>query len=428
MKRLRVTLSKNAYQELIESIEKANKDLGEFTRQSINLEPTRRTRRSKRVTVELKLIRKHAASLYQALVRGKAWKCQCRNHHQASLRLEPRPQALEDKTLEADPNCKFRILLSNTKPSSKPAVRIQWQEIEVRPSISEAIMSLSPAPAKKGVRFAMATSVKTAPPASSQQHTAINNSASAIADICSIIWESPHPDERIGFLTDENDCEHKHFLYRANTFSVDKPQSRSLREVLSETRANSPRGTLLKRERLEIAVTLASSVLQLDGTSWLNSRWSTDDIYFHNKAGESCTSLTYPYLPWRQCTVVEDLSSATRSLRIGSHLIRSESLFALGLALIELCFGRPLSILRKPEDDDAVEATALEKCAIRLLDFVYDEMDDVYEVVVRRCLYPPFDVRDMSLDNEDVQQKVYSEIVAPLFENLNNLKGKSRIR
>ena len=68
------------------------------------------------------------------------------------------------------------------------------------------------------------------------------------------------------------------------------------------------------------------------------------------------------------------------------------------------------------------------KTAYRLHNSVYSEMGTSYGDVVRRCLYQLFDVRDMSLDNEELQQKVFDEIVAPLSDDLMNFNGKSRIK
>lgn len=430
MKRLKVTFLKDAYQVLIANIEKANNELRETTRQNIYLEPIRKTRRSKKITAALRLIRKHAVSLHHVFIAGKAWSCQCRNYHQASLRLEPRPQALQIESTEATSEHKFRILLSNAQPSQLSPATLEWQEIEVRPCCEEpAIIAFSKViSGGKGVRWALGSASRIATPVMPRTNPAVIPSAVAIADICSTIWRTPLTGQTIGFLTDEKDCEVKHFLYRANTLPADKPQSKSLNQILSEKRKDSPSGTLLKKERLEIAVILASSVLQLGGTSWLNSRWSSHDIYFHKKLGELSESLAHPYLSWKQCSIEEGLTAAGELLAIGNPMVREGNIYALGLALIELCFGRPLNNLRRPEDDDPNEAAANTKCAKRLLDFVYDEMDDVYRDVVRRCLFQPFDVRDMNLNIEEVQQQVYTSIVSPLVENLNNFKGMSRIK
>ena len=110
------------------------------------------------------------------------------------------------------------------------------------------------------------------------------------------------------------------------------------------------------------------------------------------------------------------------------HLMdRCQVLLALGLALVELCFGRTLLEMQKPEDSDPNEDITKYRTVRRLLNPVYNEMGTLYGDVVRRCLLQPFDVRDMSLDNEELQQKVFDDVVTPLVEDLNNFNGRSRI-
>ncbi|KAL8789556.1 MAG: hypothetical protein Q9195_006783 [Heterodermia aff. obscurata] len=421
MERLKVTLSKNVHQRLIASIDTANKNIREITRQSIHLEPMRKARRSRRMDLDLNFLRDHTLSLYRTFVGKTNWKCPCKSLHVVSLRLESRPRDTAQLSSTAKAQFISRILLSNTHPSKMLAGVLQWQEIETRSSIYAKLPYSN---------LKSATSSKKATPASCQPPESIINSPAAINNLCNIVWADTHSSESIGFLSDEVDDElkHEHYLYRVDTLPACKSQSRSLHDVLCETRNNSPLGTLLKRERLELAIILAFSVLQLDGTSWLNSQWSTHDIYFHRKLGEHSTPLTHPYLSWRQCADVEDLCVSTRTLTIGNHMIRNENLFALGLTLTELCFGKPFSALHIPKDKDSIDDVANAKCAFRLLDFVYDEMDDVYGDVVRRCLFQPPDVRDTNLNTEEVQQKVYADIVVPLIENLKNSKGKGQLR
>ena len=93
----------------------------------------------------------------------------------------------------------------------------------------------------------------------------MTNRSAAIGDICATVWGGTSIDSSMGFLTDEKETGFKHFLYRVDNLPVEMSQSRTLNDILSEIRATSLSGTLLKRERLEIATTLASSVLQLLG-------------------------------------------------------------------------------------------------------------------------------------------------------------------
>lgn len=109
-------------------------------------------------------------------------------------------------------------------------------------------------------------------------------------------------------------------------------------------------------------------------------------------------------------------------------MIRSDALLALGLTLDELCFGRTLPEMRKPEDIDSDETATRFKTATRLQSRVYDEVGLRYGDVLRRCLFPLFDVRELGLDLEDVQQKVLDNVVAPLVEDLNDVNKDLRIR
>lgn len=230
-------------------------------------------------------------------------------------------------------------------------------------------------------------------------------------------------DNSLGYLIDDrHEQRPKHHLYRVERTMRAKVCSKSLKQLLQ---ASGSYGTRLSRkDRLQIAATLASSVLQLDGTSWLRAQWTSDDILFHNAEEEKVGKAhKYPYLAWRQCLAPTVTSQSVPKLRAGKRVIHSEIIFALGLALVELCFGRTLSELQTLEDIDLHETAVTANTAMRLCNNTYDEMGDQYGDVVRRCLYQPFDVREMSLDNEQLQQKVLDDIIMPLIRSLQSFSG-----
>ena len=235
-------------------------------------------------------------------------------------------------------------------------------------------------------------------------------------------------DEEIGFLIDEEDQSHQHRIYRSEAFPGSNVSARSLRQILTDSQSLPPDECLLKRHRLQVAVILASSVLQLAGSPWLGSQFSTDDIYFHYKNGQiRGTDYSHPYLPWQRCCNMNTTSSTEQS-RLSRHMVRSEVLLALGLALTELCFGRTLADMVKPEDTDTNDMATRTNTAIRLHRCVYQEMGTEYGDVVRRCLYQLFDVRELSLDIEEVQQRVLDDIVSPLVVSLNAFNECLNIR
>ena len=430
--RIKATLSKNVYKELLNDIDKTNKDIREITHQNVYLEPLRKKRQSRRPIADLKLIRKHAASLYQVFVTGKAWKCGCKSHHLASLRLDPRSQTLEGTVKASASAYRFRILLSTSENGqSPPKIQSQWHEIEVAPSfgdnqvMNKTIDIVSNVP-QKSVRFASVSHVGAA---TVQPKPLTHQECDLIADICSALYVPQDINKKaIGFLVDEEDQEHKHYVYRADTGIGPESQSNSLGELLGAAQPEFSTGSLSRGDRLQIAVTLASSILQLEGTSWLESEWTSNDIYFHKKDRRaSDESYLHPYLPWKPCKSHGAAPCAQATTKLEHLMDRCQVLFALGLTLVELCFGRTLLAMQRPEDHDASPEKTKYMTARRLLNPVYSEMGTSYGDVVRRCLFQPFDVRDMSLGNEMLQQKVFDDVVIPLTEDLNNFNGRLKI-
>lgn len=147
MKRLKLTFSKSVYKELLEEIRLANQDLRECTHQNIALEPKKHQRKARGALADLRLIRKHAASLYQVLINDNTWKCQWGMDHLASLRLEARPQTNDMGSTDATKTHAFRMLLSVANSDLEKTSTAQWQDIEILPSVSDQpLMKQPPVP------------------------------------------------------------------------------------------------------------------------------------------------------------------------------------------------------------------------------------------------------------------------------------------
>lgn len=423
MQRLKLTFSKSVYKELLDEIEKNNKNLRDITDHNIKIESTKRQRRSRRPIVELKLIRQQAASLYRVFMSENIWKCNCKPHHMASLRLEARPRTVEEVRASVLQQHTFRLLLSVADcPSGKAGTSSRWEELEIIPFLrSEPAVDELPT---RFVKFAL-----NAHPLEQVESAAITQEERTyIQDVCRTLCALDNSGVEIGFLVEEENDRHQHKLLRADTNIEANAFSKSLRELLTSSQRRPSEQGLSRRDRLQTAVTLASSVLQLDGTSWLKSEWSSGDIFFHFKKGLSRNmEYSHPYLSWQPCCKVET-SSHEQENNLSSLLIRSNVLLALGLTLIELCFGRTLEEMRRPEDEDPNQAAVRFRTGIREHRRVEYEMGVPYGEVVRRCLFQPFDVRELKLDVEEVQQKILDDIVAPLVEALNNFDGSLKIR
>jgi hypothetical protein len=94
--------------------------------------------------------------------------------------------------------------------------------------------------------------------------------------------------------------------------------------------------TLTRRQRYFIAVTLASSHLQLQSTPWIGSQWSKRDILFpRDSTDPNKIRLDQPYISRSFAPMPSPPLSS-------SDYTNDHSLSILGIMLLELCFGTAL--------------------------------------------------------------------------------------
>ncbi|KAL8875644.1 MAG: hypothetical protein Q9198_006029 [Flavoplaca austrocitrina] len=311
-------------------------------------------------------------------------------------------------------------------------VTTRLEEIEVIPSLASQKLDVVLADghhhsaARKEVRFASVTNESLANVASNM--TTAQSDWTCIEDLCGALCTPVLHRRAIGILVDDAFDKQEHKLYQAKPVIKSQSLTRSLKDQLKSSRQPGD-DSLSRKERLQIAVVLASSVLQLDGTSWLKTCWRSSDIYFHTDDSQPrgvAQPSRFPCLSWQPCCY--DTLPPAESFRFHNHMIRNDNLLALGLVLIELCFSRTLTEMRKPEDLDSKETLTELKTATRLYPRVYTEMGTLYGDVVRRCLFQTFDVRELSLDMEEVQQKVLDDVVAPLVKDLDSFIKDLQVR
>ncbi|CEL05911.1 hypothetical protein ASPCAL07023 [Aspergillus calidoustus] len=161
--------------------------------------------------------------------------------------------------------------------------------------------------------------------------------------------------------------------------SVGSLESQSLDELLTSSSLAPwiPGFHFMKRDRLELSIRLAWSVLHFHG-NWLPENWRSRDILFPKYPGGGTfhKTLEHPYLSWN---VSHQGVASPNSLSI----VTSRVLFPLGLALIELSLCRPICALQRPEDNNPEEAVSLLKTANR-----YPE-DKTFQVAFYRLVLTP---------------------------------------
>lgn len=168
-------------------------------------------------------------------------------------------------------------------------------------------------------------------------------------------------------------------------------------------------GVLSRKDRLNLAMILSSSLLQLHSTPWLNSAWSSNDILFNLE--NKLPIVSHPFVA-RHFTVGQSF------LQVGPSTDSRESLLRLGIVLLELLFNALLEkqpfykecFGPKGQPNEYTDRTA----AMRWEQFAVGEGGEDYANVVRQCLGCCFGPASTDLTNAELCQAVHEAVVEPL--------------
>ena len=383
---LKITLGKEAYLQKFDEIDRANGFLRQAVTQSLQLEPFRQKRRTKNVTKTIHAIRKQATSLHKCLFQSSQWRCNCKDFHSASLRLETRSY---DRTNE---NARFRlrILFSATSSEYVRSLCTKWCDVDVESfsfpepkMLSHPLQSESMA-GQKRIRLDT-VQLKSEMADVSLASSASSPQSGPISDLCMAFSRLLPEPEEIGFLIDQAPTEpiqFKHQLHLHGKRDMPTIYKRSLASFLA---ASSPNRVQLSRgHRIQIAANLASSILQLDETPWLKSRWNSGDIILYQMREnddlmQQGQKLLDTYLSWEIGQGEADTKTPLSDLEPKkSHRLRNVKLLFLAFALVELSVAKSLDDSYTQEDHDIDETVTRLNTAVRVLNDVYLESGSRY--------------------------------------------------
>ena len=273
-----------------------------------------------------------------------------------------------------------------------------------------------PKKAKKSVRFQ-----NTDPPPSLSPHICELESGKGLQNLCmrknfcdqlrNCFLRPPLPNKPLGML-DEVHC-HKHLVY----FPPSKPKWRnrtatSLKQVILALSRN----RLPQYERLHLARSLATAVLQYHATPWLKGTWRSDDIYFfgldEKPTSQQCLSLPAPHID--VCVKGPNGSLFRTSTFPTPVLVRNPLIFGLGVVLLEVGHAKTMKELQQPQDLRANDDQLTEYlAATRLASSIGRELGSTYGQIVQKCLYCDFGCSD-DLNSPKLQAVFYQDVVKEL--------------
>jgi hypothetical protein len=433
-KRLKFSLSRSEYTEQLNELKNCNKALGRLTTQSRDLERSRLGAKG-RTCPNFNALQSYARALFSTLRSGLT--CNCEDHA-VKLRLESRDRNAqnEDELLESTQS---RVIFMQS--SSTSASDIAWKETKIQ-WIAEKPQSVPvPLPrtgtsktmrAARQVRFDQPqapaningrTVTCTAP----RTMLATTSTTLQIQNLCQTMakFHQSQADDCAGYLVDN--LQRKYGIYPCRLPVCPDNQTKwsayTLRQVITQ-QAGFGR-PLTQRDTYKVAVELALSVLQFYQTPWLSDNWSGSDVYFVHRTGTPLASVYHHPFVYRKLSHAADPGIVSQSP--ARRVIRNETLFTLGILLIELLYRKPMQELQEPQDRDCEGTPGVIWCtAERLIENeeIADRGGEPYADAVRRCIRCDFNSRNTSLCDQNFQRAVYDGVVAPLEATLQHFNGE----
>lgn len=471
-KRFRTCLSLEEHEALILRIRQDNEDLHRLIEVSLQLETYRSYRRIQKGSY--KRIRDCADCLHSAL--RSCWSCSCSDPHCAELRLEQRDweqppcfrvtfpvaitssqgtpstwheteiKAIQRPTPTGSTVTEGKSAHCNTltnaqrKPESTPTVASipkSPNATAFRSQISTSIVGLRHKD-KKTVAWAVAdfgvqaTNLHLADLKATQGQSAVEEEVDSIDDLCSILRCRGQTSSKavLGrFMHGQSQYE---MVSISQENAADNAPSTFHDLLLSHEAGVPPIGStgspintwvsrrstgLTKKARLKLAVTLASTALQLCTTPWLDGDWTGRNIYFRSG------SVDRPYI---SRAFVKPETYTAKPFKPNWSPIRNRDLFALGVLLLEISLKKPLEHFKgsnqeqrsqhqNPDCDDYLTACQL------FQDLGNEEgTSSGYYDATQACILCNFGpkVKDLDLANDTFRRAVYEDVILPLERDL----------
>ena len=180
-------------------------------------------------------------------------------------------------------------------------------------------------------------------------------------------------------------------------------------------------GTLSVADSRRIGLALALGVLRVCETPWLEKQWGRDDIVLFEEDGKVLADHPFVSADLRTASHPQIATHTSRQCFAPTALVGNETIFALGIVLIELCLEKRLEDLSAPADFNADGTKHVASdffTATRVLDQVYDKAGTRYGDAVRRCIRCEFDQRKTTLDDAAFCRAVHDNVVAVLEEDV----------
>ena len=386
------------------------------------------SKNSKRLMNSLVHIQSHANRLYSAISLG--WAPGCHSMHEARLILEDRIEAPAStaKAMRGNKPLDFKIIFALEYST---ACDLLWHEGNIK--VVEDGPGMKSRPSQVSTHAPPLSSISTIPTvtfAAIPDPSDEAASALEVQDICRAIAQAKREQIflQLYLLTHQrlHYCHPVPVQHALNSFQF--ICTTSLASLLTASSTTNDRSDKLPlKPRLLLALTLASTLIQLNATPWLGNTWSKHSIYFSTQPSNDPTLDKHPLHPSRidltRPFLVQSFNNPPTALSLTNTPTPHptdprQMILELGIMLLELWHETSLesysSTIKQVTKDSYYDRLSL---AQRWLDETEELISPAYFHVVLRCVRCCFDgVPASPVWDECLFRGLVIGVVEPLLE------------
>jgi hypothetical protein len=234
----------------------------------------------------------------------------------------------------------------------------------------------------------------------------------------------------LGYIKSPSDCQYRFYSpaisrrFCATSSAALADEATTLIHLIDQ----SHRGPTELLHQYQLALKMSRSVLQFHNTAWLPSNWRLQDIsvfgtvlsdhtlttlHLSTRFESPCTGAapsaaqgTASTIPPESTSNTSNISSVDEYCRKLCPGVYNETLFSLGIALLEIAHWQSFQTLSQGDQDEFYAAHRLVRGP--------PPLGSKYRKIVERCLRCDFGAGSENLEDEDLQHAVWSKVVYPL--------------
>ncbi|KAK8015887.1 hypothetical protein PG991_008775 [Apiospora marii] len=199
-----------------------------------------------------------------------------------------------------------------------------------------------------------------------------------IKSLCSTLAGARKPCNCLGYMQDDDI---RYYLY-----PDDSNGPRTSEVQLSQILCGEVQPPLTRKQRYRLALTLASSFVQLKDSPWMQTSWGKECVYFARGESDHVLFLDSPYMNHNFSPSMPTAPEAVQ--KAGEDVI--SGIICLGVILLELCFGRAIehhpSRTKFPPGDEQTKSAFDLIAAMQWMIEVNEEAGENYTEAVEWCL------------------------------------------